>query len=148
MQSGALPLGRRKLGENGLAPREEPLSVMDLEKRVSRQRQPVPTALRCCQAGNLWVSVFKDRTATLGMLEFHRKKNEERGVSPSSLDKTSETMSAGSIQLPTPVSSRHAMCSPNTKECSAPATPFVWAFTLGRCSTFGTAARDRKSTRL
>src|ERR1035437_4283003 len=37
------------------------------------------------------------------MLEFHRKKNEERGVSPSSLDKTSETMSAGSIQLPTPV---------------------------------------------
>src|ERR1035437_8043629 len=80
---------------------------MDLEKRVSRQRQPVPTALRCCQAGNLWVSVFKDRTATLGMLEFHRKKNEERGVSPSSLDKTSETMSAGSIQLPTPVSSRH-----------------------------------------
>jgi len=80
---------------------------MDLENRVSRRLWALPTASRCCQAGNLWVSVFKDRTATLGMLEFHRKKNEERGVSPSSLDKTSETMSAGSIQLPTPVSSRH-----------------------------------------
>jgi hypothetical protein len=26
--------------------------------------------------GNLWVSVFKDRTSTLSILEFHRKKNE------------------------------------------------------------------------
>jgi len=42
---------------------------MDLENRVSRQRYPVPTALRCCEAGNLWVSVFKDRTATLSMLK-------------------------------------------------------------------------------
>jgi len=37
-------------------------------------------------------------------------------------------MSVGSIQcrLLTLVSSRHAMCSPNTKACSAQATPFVW----------------------
>jgi len=31
------------------------------------------------------------------------------------------------------------MCSPNTKACSAPATPFVWAFTLGTLYTL----RDR-----
>ena len=59
-----------------LAPQEEPLSVMDLENQVSRQRLTALTALRCCQRGNLWVSVFKDRTSTLSILEFHRKKNE------------------------------------------------------------------------
>ena len=55
-------------------------------------------------------------------------------------------MSVGSIQcrLLTLVSSRHAMCSPNTKECSAPATPFVWAFTLGRYTLFGTAVSSNK----
>ena len=49
---------------------------MDLENRVSRQRYLVLTELRCCQTGTLWVSVFKDRTATLSILEFHRDKNQ------------------------------------------------------------------------
>ncbi len=66
----------KSLIEFGLTPQEEPLSVMDLENQVSRQRLTALTALRCCQRGNLWVSVFKDRTSTLSILEFHRKKNE------------------------------------------------------------------------
>jgi len=49
---------------------------MDLENQVSRQRWAVPNASSCCQTGNLWASVFKDQTATLSILEFHRSKNE------------------------------------------------------------------------
>ena len=46
----------------------EPISVMDLENRVSKRPWALPTASRCCQAGNLWISDFKGRTATLSML--------------------------------------------------------------------------------
>jgi hypothetical protein len=38
------------------------------ENRVSRRLWALPTASRRRQAGNLWISVFKDRTATLSML--------------------------------------------------------------------------------
>ena len=48
---------------------------MDLEKRVSMRRWPVPTALCCGQAGNLWASVFKDRAATSSIRKFHRSTN-------------------------------------------------------------------------
>ena len=41
---------------------------MDLENRVSRRLRALPTESRCCQAGNLWISVFKDRPATLSIL--------------------------------------------------------------------------------
>ena len=51
-----------------LAPQEEPISVMDLENRVSRRLWALPTESRCCQAGNLWISVFKDRTAILSIM--------------------------------------------------------------------------------
>ena len=43
-------------------------SVMDLENRVSRRLWALPTASRCCQAGDLWISVFKDWKATLSTL--------------------------------------------------------------------------------
>lgn len=49
----------------GLAPQEEPSSVMDLEKLVSRQSHGLPTASICVEADNAVDSVVKDRTAIL-----------------------------------------------------------------------------------
>lgn len=49
---------------------------MDLEKQVSKQVETLPTALPCRETGNLWASVFKDRTATLSILEQPSKKME------------------------------------------------------------------------
>lgn len=52
-----------------LSPREEPCYVMDLEKQVSRRLWGLPTASTCVETDKLWVSVFKDQTATLSIPE-------------------------------------------------------------------------------
>jgi hypothetical protein len=38
--------------------------VMDLEKQVSRQLYGLPTASTCVEMDKLWISVFKDKTAS------------------------------------------------------------------------------------
>jgi len=71
-------------------PREEPLSLRSGSWRIGFRGDASRYQPRCVVAKQAtWGSVFKDRTATLGMLNStaRRTKNEERGVSPSSLDR-------------------------------------------------------------
>jgi hypothetical protein len=99
---------------------------MDLENRVSRQLNTLPTASRCCEAGTVWDFSFQRSDS----------ESQHTGI-PVPRCVTKPIANGTDASTTAKKNNGRAKRSPNTEECSAPATPYASAFTLGRSTPSG-----------